>query len=93
MFSTIKQRGIIAIIFVVIAVGMLIGLINYSSNVMSKDLKRVEEIDKKILIVTKIIKDHYEFIAKFEKAFIKNEKANLTIDFFTPKVNTKIEIF
>jgi methyl-accepting chemotaxis protein len=80
MFTTIKQRGIIAIIFVVVSIISLIVLQNYSANVMDKDLKKIEEIDKKLILTAKIIKDHYAFIAKFEKAFIRNERAELTTD-------------
>ena len=80
MFSTIKQKGIIAIIFVIVSVVMLIVTLQYTSNLMSKNIKNIEEINEKLLTVTKIIKDHYAFIAKFEKAFIKNEKANLITD-------------
>ena len=80
MFSTIKQRGIIVIIFVVISVAMLILLLNYSSSIMDKDLKKIEKIDKNLMLTAKIIKDHYAFIAEFEKSFIKNEKAKLTTD-------------
>ncbi|HIQ51132.1 MAG TPA: HAMP domain-containing protein, partial [Nautiliaceae bacterium] len=80
MFSTIKQRGMIAIIFVVTSVIMLIFTLHYTSSVMSKDIKKIEEINEKLLAVITIIKNHYAFIAKFEKAFIKNEKANLITD-------------
>ena len=80
MFSTIKQRGIVAVVFMAVSVAMLAILLVYISGIMGKSLKKIEEINEKLLVATRIIRDHYAFIAKLEKAFIRNEKANLTTD-------------
>ena len=79
MLSTIKQRGIIAIIFVVVSVVMLIFLLNYSSNIMDESLKKVEKINEKLIVTTGIIRDHYAFIAKLEKAFISVKSHSIVL--------------